>query len=329
VSEIAERILDGCQRSAARVIRWLEDAEGQGVAAMKTLHRHSGRAHVVGITGPPGSGKSTLVDAVVFELRKRGRTVGVIAIDPSSPFSGGAILGDRVRMQRHATDSGVFIRSMATRGQLGGLARATFEASVVLDAMGQDVIVIETVGVGQDELDIAALAHTTVVVNVPGFGDEIQALKAGILEVGELFVLNKADTPGADETEKQLILMLHMRKEAEDGWEPPLLRTVAPTGVGVSELVDALERHHAHLEATDGLVRATADRSEHLFRELLRERASGRMLALAAASPVLKNLVSDVRSRALDPHTAVQRMLDTFVVAREEVDRPNREANEP
>jgi LAO/AO transport system kinase len=317
VSDIAERVLDGCQVSAARVIRWLEDAEGRGVSAMKTLHRHSGRAHIIGITGPPGAGKSTLVDAVIAEFRTRGLSVGVIAIDPSSPFSGGAILGDRVRMQRHATDPGVFIRSMATRGQLGGLARATFETSVVLDAMGQDVVVIETVGVGQDELDIAALAHTTVVVNVPGFGDEIQALKAGILEVGELFVLNKSDQPGADQTEKQLVLMLHLRRQAEDGWEPPLLRTVAPTGEGVSELVDALARHRGHLEATDGLARAVANRSEHLFRELLREHASERLLAMAASSAELNGLVDAVRSRALDPHTAAQRLLDTFVVERE------------
>jgi len=196
---LPEEALRGSQLAGARLIRLLEEGDAAGIEGLKALYPHSGKAYVVGVTGSPGVGKSTLVDCIVGELRRHEKRVGVIAVDPSSPFSGGAVLGDRIRMQRHATDEGVFIRSMATRGQLGGLSRSTCEASVVLDAMGYEVILVETVGVGQDELEVADLAHTTVVVSVPGMGDGIQAMKAGILEIGDVFAINKADLPGADE----------------------------------------------------------------------------------------------------------------------------------
>lgn len=308
---IASKLLGGCAVSGARAIRWLEDGDRRGVDVLQRIYPESGKAHLVGITGPPGAGKSTLVDALVAELRKRDRRVAVIAIDPSSPFSGGALLGDRVRMQRHATDPGVFIRSMATRGQLGGLSRATFEATAVLDAMGFDLVLIETVGVGQDELEVVELAHTTLVVNVPGLGDDIQALKAGILEVGDLFVLNKADRPGADETEKQLRLMLHMNASAADAsdaaaWEPPLLRTVAAREEGIEALADACERHREHLHEHALLDEAAAARSEHFFRELLRERASAKLLDAAAQSDRYANLIGDVRARKIDPYSAAE-----------------------
>ena len=309
-AELAERALEGEQSAGARLIRLLENQERDGIEGLKALYPHGGRAHIVGITGPPGAGKSTLVDALIAEWRRRERRVAVIAVDPSSPFSGGAILGDRVRMQRHATAPGVFIRSMATRGQLGGLARTSFEASAVLDAMGYDVILVETVGVGQDELDVVELAHTTAVVNVPGLGDHIQAIKAGILEVGDLFILNKADRPGADETEKQLRLMLHLREgeERDAGFEPPLLRTVAPRGDGIVEVVDACTAHYEHLSTTGGIERKTAVRGHRFLVELVRELASEAVFARAAAGE-LAQLVDDVRARRTDPYSAAERLV--------------------
>ncbi len=312
---LAEKVLSGHVPTAARVIRLLEDGDVRGREALAALYPKSGRAQIVGITGPPGAGKSTLVDRLITELRARGRTVGVLAIDPTSPFSGGAILGDRVRMQSHAADRGVFIRSMATRGRLGGLARAADDATVVLDAMGFDSILVETVGVGQDELDVAELAHTTVVVNVPGLGDEIQAIKAGILEVGDVFVLNKADRPGADETEKQLRLMLHLKKAPEGSWEPPLLRTVARGGEGIEELLDACEGHRAGLARSGELEARAARRCYRSFLELLRTRAAERLLASAAADPELAGLADDVRARRVDPYTAADRVVARFGLA--------------
>ena len=306
MSETAQRALEGCQVSGARIIRWLEDEDPRGTQCMPVLHEstHFGKAHVVGVTGPPGAGKSTLVDGLVTEWRKSGRSVGVLAVDPSSPFSGGAILGDRIRMQRHATDSDVFIRSMATRGRLGGLSRETFEAAVVLEAMGFERIIVETVGVGQDELEVVELAHTTVVVSVPGLGDDIQALKAGIFEVGDIFVINKADRPGVDETEKQLSMMLHLRESPEAGWSVPLLRTVAHRAEGLAEVMAACEAHAEVLIQDGHWSKRGAERNEKFFRELVRDRAAKKLMSTEDGNPFFSSLLDQVRMGKIDPYTA-------------------------
>ena len=308
---IADGVRSGRVASGARAIRWLEDGDPRGREVLDTILSHTGRAHWVGVTGPPGAGKSTLVGAMVAAFRARELRVGVLAIDPTSPFSGGAILGDRVRMQRHATDPGVFIRSMATRGRLGGLCRSAFEAGLVLDAMGFDLVLIETVGVGQDELEVVELAHTTIVVNVPGLGDDVQALKAGILEVGELFVLNKADRPGADETEKQLRTLLHLRA-ANDGTEVPLFKTVSTREEGVAELVDATLDHFARLDAT-AREAVVAERNERFFREVLEAGAATALLERAARDRELRGVLAEVRAGDVAPHRAAERLVQRFV----------------
>jgi LAO/AO transport system kinase len=271
---------------------------------------------VVGVTGPPGAGKSTLVASLIGELRRRNRRVGVIAVDPSSPFSGGAILGDRVRMQRFATDPGVFIRSMASRGQRGGLARASGEALLVLDAMGMDVVLVETVGVGQNEIDVVDLAHSTVVVCLPGAGDEVQAIKAGLLEAADLLVLNKADLPGAADAERWLHLLRHSGKAPQPGaWEPPLLRTVASRDEGVTELLDALVAHRTHLEHSGGLAEIERRRARRPFVERVRERLLARALDDLDGPDALR-LLEEVAGRTLDPYTAAERWVDARLAAR-------------
>ena len=275
---LVERVTAGEERAAARLMRDLEDGLPAAREALRELTRRGGRrAHVVGLTGAPGAGKSSLAARLIARWRRDGRTVGVVAVDPTSSFTGGAILGDRIRMQQHATDPGVFIRSLATRGQLGGLSRATAEVVAVLEAMGKDVVLVETVGVGQDEIDVAGLADTVVVVAVPGLGDDVQAIKAGVLEIADVFAVNKADREGADRAAGDLRSMLELRRvtrddrvggPATDGldgsqgsapeppgsgpafWEPPIIKTVALSGAGVGDLADALERHLAHLVAS-------------------------------------------------------------------------------
>ena len=232
-----DKILQGNQLAAARLIRLLEEGDPAGINGLKTLYPQTGKAFVLGVTGPPGAGKSTLLTYIISELRQRQLKVGVVAVDPSSPFSGGALLGDRLRMRRHTEDKGVFIRSMATRGHMGGLSKTTKETALVYDAMGYEVVLIETVGVGQDEVDVSEFAHSTAVVSLPGMGDDIQAMKAGLLEIGDIFVVNKADKPGADDVVDQLRLMRDMRTEIDGAWKPPIIKTVAINGECVSDIV--------------------------------------------------------------------------------------------
>lgn len=306
--DVAAELLAGSVVAGARAIRWLDDRDPRGEQVLADIFAHTGRAHIVGITGAPGAGKSTLVDAVVAQQRARGRRVGVIAIDPSSPFTGGAILGDRVRMSRHATDPGVFIRSLGTRGQAGGLSRSAYDACLILDAMGYDVVLVETVGVGQDEIDIVTLAHSTVIVAVPGMGDEVQAIKAGLMEVGDVFVINKADREGADATQAQLEMMLHLREQAvENGaaWSPPVVPAVASQEQGVADVVDALDAHLVHLRNSGQFEACSGQRSREQLLLLLRE-----AMMQAALRRLDDATLGAVARREVDPYTAVRVLLE-------------------
>ena len=291
-------------RTAARLMRDLDDRRPDAIEALKQLFVKTGKAYVVGITGNPGAGKSTVVDALIGHYRAAGDKVGVVAVDPTSPFSGGAILGDRIRMQRHATDPGVFIRSVATRGYLGGLSRSTFDLVHVMDAMGFEKILVETVGVGQDEVDVMRAAHTTVVVTVPGLGDDIQAIKAGLLEVADVLAINKADHDGADRTERDLLQMLDLRAERRD---VPIVKMIAIQGSGLVELAAAIEAHrarawtgpHAAARATQ---RATAQLQE-LVRALLADRAAQALHSRAA------DLAAAVAEHRQDPWTLAEELV--------------------
>jgi LAO/AO transport system kinase len=306
--DLIERILHGDPRAAGRLITMVENATPEAVAALKELYAHTGHAYVIGVTGPPGSGKSTLTDRITGELRQLSKTVGIIAVDPTSPFTGGAILADRIRMQRHSLDEGVFIRSMATRGHLGGLSRATNDVVDVLDAMGKDYILVETVGVGQAEVDIMRTAHTTLVVAVPGLGDEIQAIKAGIMEIGDLFVVNKADREGADRTVLEIEMMLE-HGESDDGWRPKIFKTVASRGEGVEALTQGVLEHREFLFEEDGHGRKRRERTRWVFRGLLEERLAARAMDRISRHGGLDPLVERIAARETDPYSAVEEVL--------------------
>jgi LAO/AO transport system kinase len=309
--DLFEKLISGDRRAAARVISLVENDGPGAPEIIRLLHRHTGRAHIVGITGPPGAGKSTLVTAVARELRSREMTVGIVAIDPTSPFSGGALLGDRVRMQELATDKGVFIRSMASRGSLGGVARATNDVINVLDAFGRDVIVVETVGAGQVEVDIVRFAHTSVVVTMPGAGDEIQAIKAGILEIGDVFVVNKADRDESSRTALELSLMLELSPRQPDAWVPPILKTVATTGEGVGQLVDALLEHYRYLREHDLLEAKQRERMISEMVEIISQRVGRAVEGLISdGGPMADLMHSILDTREVDPHTGAALIIE-------------------
>lgn len=305
---LAEAILRGEVRAAARLMRDIDDEIPSAREELKALFPHTGKAHIIGITGSPGTGKSTLVDHIIQCLRQRNRTVGVVAVDPTSPFTGGAILGDRVRMQRHSTDEGVFIRSLATRGHLGGLSRSTHDIVDVMDAMGKDVVLVETVGVGQDEVEIVRLAHTNIVVLIPGMGDEIQAIKAGILEVGDIFVVNKADRDGADKTVREIEIMLEMNQYGPEDWRPVVVKTEAIHHRGLEELVDQVERHRAFLGDRLWLERQKT-RIQGKFMEILRDLLYQEGVGRLEKSGLWTDLLEGLAARSTDPYSASEKAL--------------------
>ena len=323
--KLIDSLLQGDRLALARAISRVEDDAEEAARIVQTIFAHTGKAHLIGVTGAPGTGKSTLVSALVESYRASGVTVGVLAVDPTSPFSGGALLGDRVRMTSHSGDAGVFIRSMATRQGIGGLARASAEALLLLDAAGFDRILVETVGAGQAEIEIASVADTVVVVEAPGLGDEVQAIKSGLLEIADIFAVNKADRKGAARTVAALEMMLETggaatqtifhhgqrmeagaaasETEAEDGWPIPVLKTVAVSGGGVAQLRDALERHRAWLDRNGALAARESRRLDHMLQTLVQAELLARM-ERTLSSAIRRDLVERMQERQIDPYSA-------------------------
>jgi LAO/AO transport system kinase len=305
---IKDAILAGNVRAAAKLMRRLDDRDESAIAILKELYAHTGRAYILGITGPPGAGKSTLVDCLISSFRKKGLRVGVVAIDPTSPFSGGAILGDRLRMMQHANDPYVFIRSLATRGAMGGLSRSTVDVISVLDAFGKDIIIIETVGVGQDEVEIARIAHTSVVMTVPGLGDDIQAIKAGIMEIADIYVINKADRDGANKTLMDIRLMLEM-KEHDSDWQIPLYLVEASRGKGIDELVAGIEAHREYLFHHPNFRDILAEKARIQLAEVIKARLFEAAWQDLQQQGQLPRIIEQISQRTLDPYSVADALI--------------------
>ena len=327
IESLVTKLLSGSKRALARAITYAENDPQAAQDLVELIHPHTGNAHVVGITGPPGAGKSSLVTEVALELRKRDLKIAILAIDPSSPFTGGAILGDRVRMRDLSGDSGVFIRSMASRGSLGGLAKATSAVVKLLDAAGYDLILLETVGAGQAEVDIATQSHTTLVVEAPGMGDDVQSIKAGILEIADILVVNKADKPGASRTAKSLEMMLHLgptggtrhhgvimdtpeivMEKSADAWEIPVLKASAAEQTGICEIVDAILAHKSHLETTGQIAERNRQKYRSEIENILVEQVLAKYLK-SADNPDLDRLLDELVKKEIDPYSVVENLL--------------------
>ena len=310
MTELVEKMLSGDKQALARLITLVERESPEAPEILRAIYPHAGRALCVGITGPPGGGKSTLVGRLTGIAREKGLKIGVLAVDPTSPFSGGAILGDRIRMQKHTLDDGVFIKSLATRGHLGVLSKSTIDIVNVMDAMGKDVVIIETVGVGQDEVEIVKVAHTNLVLVVPGMGDDIQALKAGILEIADIFVVNKSDREGADRTKLELETMVGMNTYREGEWEPPVMATVAQTGAGVPELLSEVEKHWTFISREENLLRYRRERARVELLEILKKKLIDKAVDDLSRNKVLDHLLRDIANKTRDPYSIAEQVVN-------------------
>lgn len=305
--KLVDRVLKRDRRALARLITLVENDAKEAYEALRVLHAHTGNAHIIGVTGPPGGGKSTIVDKLAKEMRKQDKTVGIVAVDPTSPFTGGALLGDRIRMSELSTDKGVFIRSMGTRGALGGVARATADTVKLLDAFGKDTIFIETVGAGQAEVDVVKIAHTTIIVTMPGLGDDIQTIKAGIMEIGDIFVVNKADRGEADKKVAELQAMLELGPK-RTLWQPPVIKTIAKNGEGITELMATAENHLKWLKDSGHLKEKGVERSRDELFQIIGEKIEKEIIDRVDGL-VIDELSQKVANREMDPYTAANELL--------------------
>jgi len=307
IDEIVKGVLAGDRRSIARAITIAENNTPEAQKLIAAIYPHTGKAHIIGLTGPGGSGKSTLIEKMVREYRRKGKTVGVVAVDPSSPFTGGAFLGDRIRMQELSTDEGVFIRSMATRNYAGGIAKATKDAVKILDAAGKDIILVETVGAGQSEVEIIKVAQSIVVIHAPGLGDDIQAIKAGLMEIADIFVVNKADRENADKAAMDIQAMLQLNNK-ETAWKPPILKTIALTGEGVSQLIEKLEEHKNFLEKEEER-RKSLLRAEAELVEAIKEKIVNVVINELKKEEKFEDLLHKILDKKIDPASAAEKLL--------------------
>ncbi len=312
VADLVEGVLSHNRRYLARLISMIEDEDGRALEALSLLYKHTGKAHIIGVTGPPGSGKSSLVTKLTAEFRKRSKTIGIICVDPSSPFTGGALLGDRIRMQEHSLDDEVYVRSMGTRGHLGGLSRATSDAVRAIDAFGKDVIFVETVGTGQSEVEVIDIAHTVIVTDVPGSGDDIQAIKAGIMEIADIFVVNKSDLPGIEKKVAEINAMLDIDSR-ERVWRPPVLLTNSRSGEGIPELLDTILAHYEYLKESGDLQKKGLQRSREELQDLMKYKLTQELSLKLRDKPEYEEAIRQIAKREIDPYTVAEQLIAEFL----------------